>query len=136
MERKNTKLKIKLNDVNNLRDHLQEQNNLADAQIIQAQQELAKLASSTNLAECCMDEKQKYFKAVSDLLMVKDKAIQKKQEISKQMSDIIKFNGNVNESINGSDVKQTTFDFSKLKEVLDNEINTPNNTQTIELKKK
>lgn len=135
MERKNTKLKLKLNDVNNMRDLLQETYNLADSQIIQAQQEMAKLASSTNLADCCMDEKQKYAKAMSDYLSIKDKAIQKKQEIAKQMADIIKFNGNINESINGSDSKETTFDFSKIKEMLDSETNAPKNVQTIELKK-
>lgn len=133
--KKNTKLKIKLNDANNLRDLLQESYNLADSQIIQAQQEIAKLDSSTNLAECCMDEKQKYAKAINDFLSIKDKAISKKLEISKMMSEVLKFNGNVNDAMAAERSKPVSFDFSKIKEMLDNETASEEKTETIQLKK-
>lgn len=133
MERKTNKIKLKLNDANNLRELLQEAYNYADSQIIQAQQEIAKLESSTNLAECCMDEKQKYAKAINDYLSIKDKAIAKKLEIAKQMSDVLKQNGNTNEMANQG--RETTFDFSKIKEMIDNESESNNKTVQIELKK-
>lgn len=133
MERKTNKIKIKLNDANNLRELLQEAYNYADSQIIQAQQEIAKLESSTNLAECCMDEKQKYAKAINDYLSIKDKAIAKKLEIAKQMSDVLKQNGNTNEMTNQG--RETTFDFSKIKEMIDNESESSSKAVQIELKK-
>lgn len=135
MARKDTNvLKIKLNDANNLRDLLQEVYNLADAQIIQAQQEMAKLASATNLGELCMEEKGKYAKAMNDFLMVKDKAVSKKIEVSKQMSEVLKFNGNTNDLANAQ-AKPTTFDFSKIREMLNSETESNTKSETIELKK-
>lgn len=134
MERKNNKLKIKLNDANNLRDLLQETYNLAESQIIQSQQEMAKLASATNLGECIMEEKAKYAKSMNDFLSIKDKAISKKIDIAKLMSEILKHNGNVNDVMGGETVKQTTFDFSKIREMIENE--TTDKKVTIELNKK
>lgn len=133
MERKNSKIKIKLNDVNNLRDLLQETYNLADSQIIQSQQEMAKLATATDLGEAIMEEKAKYAKAMNDFLSIKDKAISKKIDIAKLMSEILKHNGNVNDALNGETAKQTTFDFSKIREMIENE--SKEKKQVIELNK-
>lgn len=135
MERKTNKIKIKLHDPNNLREVLQESYDQASSQIIQAQQEIAKLDSSTNLAECCMDEKQKYAKAINDLLAIKDKAISKKLDVAKQMADVLMKNGNVNDPLNSAQNKPASFDFSKIREMLDNETTNTNKTETIELKK-
>lgn len=135
MERKNTKLKIKLNDANNLRDLLQEIYNLCDSQIIQAQQEIAKLSSATNLSECIMEEKSKYSKAVNDFLTTKQKAMTTKADIAKLMSEVMKHNGNVNDAMNAAQGKQTTFDFSKIREMINNETNTENKVEVVELKK-
>lgn len=134
MERKNSKIKIKLNDVNNLRDLLQETYNLADSQIIQAQSEMAKLSSATNLEGSFMDDKGKYAKAMNDFLSIKDKAISKKIEIAKLMSEILKHNGNVNDALGVETAKQTTFDFSKIREMIENE-NETKKKQVIELNK-
>lgn len=134
MERKNSKLKIKLNDANNLRELLQETYNLADSQIIQAQQEMARLSSATNLGECIMEEKSKYAKAMNDFLMVKDKAISKKMDVAKLMSEVLKFNGNINDALNSGQVRETKFDFDKLKEML-NEESSAEKSKTIELTK-
>ena len=62
------KLKIELNDAQNLRDLLQEAYILADEQIIQAQNEINKLSVATQLAEEPMDGKAKYAKAINDYL--------------------------------------------------------------------
>lgn len=133
-KKKNTKIKIKLNDANNLRDLLQETYNLADSQIIQAQQEMARLASATDLSECIMEEKGKYAKAMNDFLAIKDKAIAKKMDIAKLMSEVIKFNGNVNDAVNSGQIRETKFDFSAIREMIENE-SKAEEVQTIKLNK-
>ena len=60
------KFKIKINDINNVRDLLQECYELADSQIIQAQNEINKLANSTRLQDEIMESKSKYAKAIND----------------------------------------------------------------------
>ena len=89
------KYKIELNSSENLKNLLQETYELADAQLIQAQNEINKLSNSTNLQDEIMDAKQKYSKAINDYLSIKDKAIGKKLDIAKMLSEIIKHNGNV-----------------------------------------
>ena len=71
------KLKIELNDIQNIRDLLQETYRLADEQIVQAQNEINKLSVSTQLEQEAMDAKSKYAKAINDYLGMKDKAIDK-----------------------------------------------------------
>lgn len=132
-EKKTNRIKIKLNDINNLREILQEAYDQASSQIIQAQQEIAKLESSTNLAECCMDEKQKYAKAINDFLTIKDKAISKKTDITKQMSEILMKNNATTEL--SETAKPASFDFSKIREMLDGENSNETKKETIELKK-
>ena len=72
------KYRISVNDVENIRDLLQETYNTADSQLKQSQDEITKLSNSTRLVDEPMDSKSKYMKAISDLLTIKDKAISKK----------------------------------------------------------
>ena len=46
------KLKIEINDVNNIRDLLQNAYNLSDEQIVQAQNEINKLSTSSRTDGC------------------------------------------------------------------------------------
>lgn len=127
------KLKIEINSVENLRDLLQESYRLADEQMLQAQNEMNKLANSTKLQEETMDSKAKYAKSMNDYLTIKDKAISKKLEIAKLLSELYKFNGDIgNETI-----KQEigTFDIESIKNMLDNEVSNTNKTEYIKLKK-
>ena len=89
------KLKIEINDIQNIRDLLQETYKLADEQIIQAQNEINKLSNATKLQDEVMDSKSKYAKAINDYLGMKDKAIAKKLDIAKILSEIYKYNGDV-----------------------------------------
>ena len=75
------KLKIELNNGQNIRDLLQEAYKLADEQLIQAQNEINKMASAIKLQEEVMDSKSKYGKIINDYLSIKDKAISKKIEL-------------------------------------------------------
>lgn len=129
------KFKIIINDINNVRDLLQEAYRLSDEQIIQAQNEINKLANSTKLQDEIMDAKGKYAKAINDYMAMKDKAISKKIEIAKILSEIVKYNGNVQDALNDSaSAKNMSFDFSKIREIVNQDNNKDDNREVIELK--
>ena len=131
------KFKIKINDIDNIRDLLQETYRLADEQIIQSQNEINKLANSTKLQDEIMDAKSKYAKAINDYLAMKDKAISKKIEIAKLLTEIYKHNGDVNETMNDAAVaKRVSFDFRKISEVQNKEERPKKNTEILGRNKK
>lgn len=94
------KYNVKLNSLEKIEQLLQETYDLASKQIIHIQEEINKLANSSPLADSTMDEKAKYAKAMHDFMGDRDKAITRKFEIAKFMGEIIKHNGNVEDTIN------------------------------------
>lgn len=131
------KFKVIINDANNIRDLLQEAYRLADEQIIQSQNEINKLSSSTKLQEEIMDAKGKYAKAINDYLSIKDKAISKKIEIAKLLTEIYKYNGDIDgASANGASMKNMSFDFSKIRDIINKETPTNGAKEVIELNKR
>jgi hypothetical protein len=131
------KLKIELNDIQNIRDLLQEAYKLADEQIVQSQNEINKLASATNLHEEAMDSKAKYAKSINDYLSIKDKAIAKKLDIAKLLSDILNHNGDVRSAVdNGSAMKNMSINFDDIRKIVDDSLNEQEKTKTIQLNKK
>ena len=131
------KFKIELYNSENIKNLLQEAYMLADEQLIQAQNEINKLASATKLQEEVMESKAKYSKAINDYLGIKDKAISKKMEIAKLLTELL---NNYKNSMPGmgdttSGVKQT-FDLSKIKEMVKSMQKNNKKTKTIELTKK
>ena len=131
------KFKIELYNSENIRNLLQETYMLADEQLIQAQNEINKLANATRLQDEVMESKAKYAKAMNDYMGVKDKAISKKMEIAKLLSELLNNYKNnlpgMSESTSG--VKQT-FDLSKIKEMVKSMHDDTEKTKTIELTKK
>ena len=132
------KLKIELNDPQNIRDVLQEAFNLANEQILQSQNEINKLANATELKNEPMDAKSKYSKAINDYLSIKDKAISKKLEIAKLLSEIYKYNGDVKSALEqgGQRGKEMNFDFESIKKMVDDSFENKSNdsgTKTIKL---
>jgi hypothetical protein len=87
--------KLKLNSVDKIEELLQELYNEACKNVETIQNEMNKLSNSINLNEEIVDSKTKYAKAMNDFITNKDKAIGRKLEIAKLMSEILKFNGNV-----------------------------------------
>ena len=130
-----TKFKIELNNANNVRDLLQETYRLADQQLVQAQDEMNKLANATRLQDEVMDSKQKYSKAMNDYLTIKDKAIRTKLDIAKLMTEIMNHNGDVKEAVEQGGASNTTFDLKKIKQMVSESYQEPDKTKTIELKK-
>jgi hypothetical protein len=129
------KRKIELNDTQNIRDLLQEAYRLADEQIVQAQNEINKLSVATQLQEEPMDARSKYAKAINDYLGLKDKAISKKIEIAKILTDIYHHNGDVQGALEGSEtMKDMSFNFDDIKKIVDDSLQ--EKTKKIELNKK
>lgn len=114
------KYSVEINDVGNIKDILNIAYKHADEQLIQAQNEINKLSNATKLEQEPMDAKQKYAKAINDYLSIKDKAISKKMEIAKILSDIMLHNSNgKNGLIDDKNGSTKSFDFSKIKEMID-----------------
>jgi hypothetical protein len=114
------KIKIELNSSEKLQTVLQEAYDLANSQIKYVQDELSKLTNSTPLKDTTMDEKSKYYKSVNDLLLVKDKAIGRKVDISKLLSEILKYNGSTDELLKDKkEVKK--LDFSGIRDLIEKE---------------
>jgi hypothetical protein len=131
------KLKIELNDTQNIRDLLQEAYKLADEQLIQAQNEINKMSNATKLQEEAMDSKAKYGKIINDYLAIKDKAISKKLDIAKLLTDIYHFKGNVKDALeNGEAAKNMSFNFDDIRKIVDDSLNEQEKTKTIQLNKK
>lgn len=92
--------KVKLNSVEKVEELLQETYNQACQQIVTIQEEMNKLSQSTILANEITDAKTKYAKVMNDFIANKDKAIGRKLEIAKFMGDILKYNGDIEKSVN------------------------------------
>ena len=128
------KLKLELNDIQSLKDLLQEAYRLADEQIVQSQNEINKLSNATQLSDEPMEARAKYAKAINDYLGIKDKAISKKLDISKVLADVLKSNGNVQDAMeNGSNMKNMDFNFDDIKKMVDESYQDKGKTKTIEL---
>lgn len=124
------KFKIIINNLGNLNELLQEIYDESNAQIVEIQNEINKMANSTNLVDMCVTEKASYGKIINDYLKAKDSAISKKIEISKLLNEIIKHNGNLEETANDkAATKNLAFDFDKIRKMV-NENNSKNNSKT------
>ena len=98
------KYKLKLNSAQKIEELLQELYEEADKNIVEIQNEMNKLANSVQLDQEIVDAKAKYAKAMNDFITNKDKAIGRKLDIAKLMSEILKFNGNVKLAVTEGDI--------------------------------
>ena len=93
-----------------------------------------KMSNSCNLADVTIDEKVKYSKAMHDLFGDKEKVLKMKFEVSKLMTEFIKHNGNIEDTLNDANVsKNTKLDISDWKKQL-NELMAEESVQTYDLK--
>lgn len=129
--------KVELNNPNNIRDLLQNAYRLADGQIIQAQNEINKMSSATDLTNETMDGKSKYGKIINDYLGMKDKAIAKKLDIAKILTEIYHHNGNLKDALGGNGSTNTSINFDDIKKMVDDSLLTQEKEEvkTINLKK-
>lgn len=95
MDKVKKRYKLKLNSLDKIEELLQELYNEADKNIVETQNQINKLNSSVDLNNEIADSKAKIAKAINDFINSKDKAIGRKLEIAKLMTEIHKYNGNV-----------------------------------------
>lgn len=124
--------KLKLNSIEKVEELLQELYNETNKMVNEIQEQMNKLSSSVSLNQEPMDAKAKYSKAMNDFLSNKEKAISRKLDIAKLMSEILKFNGNMKAVMQESDLNWDAF-----KDTLYETGNTPqqkDESETYELK--
>lgn len=132
----NQKLKIQVNDLQSLKDLLQEAYTLASEQVIQVQNEINKMASATQLSEESIEGKAKYGKIINDYLSVKDKAISKKIDIAKVLSDIYSHGGDESiKNVESGNFQDGSFNFEDIKKIIDDSYNDKEKTKKIQLNK-
>ena len=101
--------KLKLNSIEKVEELLQELYNETNKMVNEIQEQMNKLSSSVSLNQEPMDAKAKYSKAMNDFLSNKEKAISRKLDIAKLMSEILKFNGNMKAVMQESDLNWEEF---------------------------
>lgn len=123
MNRRKKKQQITINNLDSIQGLMQEVYNDSCAQINDIQRAINELANST-VAET-VDDITKIAKEKTNAYKVKDSAIKVKLEVAKLLNDIVKHNGNIEEtdkarSNNGS---PTLEEFSRLRNIIkkDNE---------------
>lgn len=127
------KLKIKINNPGKLEALLQEIYSEACKDVEQIQNEMNKLSNSINLNDEIVDSKAKYAKAMNDFISSKDKAIGRKIDVAKLLSEIIKYNGNTNKVLTESDVPGDWDEFiNKANEFSKNSDSTETNDGAVE----
>lgn len=126
------KYKLKLNSAEKIEELLQELYDESDKNIVEIQNEMNKLSNSVDLSQEIVDAKAKYAKAINDYITNKDKAIGRKLEIAKLMSEILKYNGNVKLAVTEGEIP----DWEEITNALiDNtEDNTSDNIEKYQLK--
>jgi hypothetical protein len=103
--------KVKLNSKEKIEELLQEIYSEACKNIEEAQRLINKIDMSTNLNDEILDGKAKFSKAMNDFISTKDRAIGRKFEIAKLMSEILKYNGNVQKAFTEGEVPDNWGDF-------------------------
>lgn len=102
------KVKIRLNSTEKVEELLQEIYDQACRQLNSVQNEINKLVNSTNLAEASIDSKAKYAKAMHDYHGDMNRALATKVELVKFMGEIIKHNGDIEDTLNDQQFSKAT----------------------------
>ena len=129
MEAVKKRYKLRLNSLDKIEELLQELYNEADKNIVEIQNQMNKLSNSVALNDEIMDSKTKYAKAMNDFITNKDKAIGRKLDIAKLMTEIHKFNGDVRKMV---DNEESVGNWEDLKDVVESSTNDSNDQETVE----
>ena len=101
---KTKQYKVKLNSREKIEELLQEIYSEACKNIEETQRLINKIEMSTNLNDEILDGKAKFSKAMNDFIKTKDNAIGRMFEIAKLMSEILKYNGNIQKAFTEGEV--------------------------------
>ena len=112
--------KIKLNSVEKIEAILQEIYDDSLRQMILIQDKINDLEQSTVLVDEPIDMKVKYAKAIHDYITDKEKAIGRKLDVSKLMSEVFKQNGDVEKVISDKEIfKNLDDEFKNIRETFE-----------------
>ena len=128
------KIKIKINNQESLESLLQKIYDESDMQMNQAQEQINLLTTSSDLSEESLDAKTKYSKAINDMLSIKEKMLKTKIEIGKLLSEVLKYNGDVDKALN-EDSSSSSFNVDELKKQITDAYKNTDNTQKYEINK-
>ncbi len=132
------RMQIRLNSNDKIEQLLQEAYDLTCKQINDIQNEMNKLSNSCNLSDVTIEEKTKYAKAMNDFIGSREKAITKKFEIAKLMAEIVKHNGDVNDTLNDKNAMKNigkAFSIEELKKTMQEQLNNNVVPETYQLKR-
>lgn len=112
--------KVRVNSAEKIEELLQETYDYSQKLINEIQIEMNKLSQSTDLTQAMPDERAKYAKSMHDYITDKNKAINMKLDISKLLSDILKYNGDINKAINenASSKDNTSLNLEKIRQII------------------
>ena len=131
------RIQIKLNSTGKIEQLLQEAYDISCKQINDIQNEMNKLSNSCNLADVTIEEKTKYAKAMNDFIGSREKAITKKFDIAKLMAEIVKHNGDVDDTLNDKNAMKnmgSAFNIDELRRAMKEQMN-EDTTNTYQLKR-
>lgn len=131
------RIQIKLNSTGKIEQLLQEAYDLSCKQINDIQNEMNKLSNSCNLSDVTIEEKTKYAKAMNDFIGSREKAITKKFDIAKLMAEIVKHNGDVDDTLNDKNAMKNmggAFNIDELRRAMKEQMN-EDTTNTYQLKR-
>lgn len=112
--------KVRVNSAEKIEELLQETYDYSQKLINEIQIEMNKLSQSTDLTQAMPDERAKYAKSMHDYITDKNKAINMKLDISKLLSDILKYNGDINKAINENTASKdsTSLNLEKIRQII------------------
>lgn len=112
--------KVRVNSAEKIEELLQETYDYSQKLINEIQIEMNKLSQSTDLTQAMPDERAKYAKSMHDYITDKNKAINMKLDISKLLSDILKYNGDINKAINENAASKdsTSLNLEKIRQII------------------
>lgn len=122
--------KIELDSKEKVEELLQEIYTEACNNIEEVQREINRLANSTSLNEESIDGRAKYSKAINDFINTKDKAISRKLEVAKLLTDVIKSNG----TSQGGNSNDVPIDWTKIMDDVNDAIQSDKPNDVIEYK--
>lgn len=111
--------KLKINSNEKLEDLLQEIYDDAMRQMNLINDNINELRNSTNLSEetVTLDMKAKYAKAMHDYTTDKERAIARKMDVAKLLSEVLKFNGDVEKLLTDGEISGNLDEmFSQIRE--------------------
>lgn len=106
------KYQVKVNDIENFQALCQTVYDETVGIINQAEQNINLLKNSTDLKDELIDGKQKYANAVHNFIGDKDRAIGRRIEIAKLLSDLIKNQGNIVQTLNNAENNKEVINLS------------------------